>query len=101
MSGHDFSETFPLHERTYKYYERNFELRGDTVSTIPEGYTRIDCDRCDFFEHVTTKAMTTYTTMILPLYIRTLNSEDHYILCPSCRLKAKGKIKEWVKSGKF
>ncbi len=97
----DFLESFPLHERTYKYHARNFNFTGDNVTLTPEEIVRLDCERCTVYEEVTRKAMATYATMILPLFIRTLNTEDHYLLCQSCRFELKGKVKEWVKTGNF
>lgn len=97
----DFVESFALHERTYIYRPTQFKFRDPDMNPTPDGYKRLDCDRCDFFENVTTKAIMTHFTMVQPVYIQTEQAADHYILCPSCRLQLKGKIREWVKTGNF
>lgn len=92
----DFSESFPLHERTYKYHSQVFNLIEDVMSTTTEVHTRLECERCDFFEETTATAMMKGHTMIQPLYIQTKNTHIHYLLCPSCRLWLKGKVRRWV-----
>ncbi len=97
----DFLESFPLHERTYKYHARNFNFGEDHVIHPQETVTRLECERCPFFEEVTYKAMAKGETLIQPIYIQTRKTTEHYLLCPACRLNLKGRVKEWVNSSEF